>query len=602
MASVTTDERINVVNEQRGAGVPAETPSNKLPSPTVAVGRPSFESDSQRLRVAESLRARDSFTVLAEGVTWSVGSAKKPCTLLHGVTAYFEPLTMTAIMGASGSGKSSFLDIISARKTQGTIGGRVLFNAQPQTAAFARQHVGYVEQNPALIPNLTCAEVMHYTAALQRPSGESREAKRRRVELLMDQLGLSHRADVIIGGELAKGLSGGETKRVTIALGMIREPEVLLLDEPTSGLDSATANDIMALLKGIAEGNHTVITAIHSPTTYTYSLFDKLLVISAGRVAFLGRASAIEDHLASFHFDRREGCSTCEWLVDMLAIKENCQAMTSSYADSPLMEANGKHVEDLLARVGAASLPVSTPSSSPAKFMASLHTHAPNPPNPSHAQKPLPTKPKRNSVWHEMVCLFRYRALKNWRTSEYLGARMGDKVLFLFVMVTIFWGIGRKQGPAGWQPSTSDIMSIPSVLFMTIVLPAFGAAGYMPSLMIERPIFVRERSDGNYIAASYLFYKVLEEFLVTVPVSLVFSAGIYYGIGLHGSFGLFWLLNLLVSNIGIILAYLVASIAPTVDFANAALPAYVAMSLFFIGLLVPYESIPLYWRWYSSIW
>ena len=141
-----------------------------------------------------------------------------------------------------------------------------------------------------------------------------------------------------------------------------------------------------------------------------------------------------------------------------------------------------------------------------------------------------------------------------------------------------------------------------NILLMVTTLPTFGAAGYMPSLMIERPIFVRERSDGNYIAASYLFYKVLEEFLVTVPVSLVFSAGIYYGIGLHGSFGLFWLLNLLVSNIGIILAYLVASIAPTVDFANAALPAYVAMSLFFIGLLVPYESIPLYWRWYSSIW
>ena len=123
----------------------------------------------------------------------------------------------------------------------------------------------------------------------------------------------------------------------------------------------------------------------------------------------------------------------------------------------------------------------------------------------------------------------------------------------------------------------------------------------MPSLMLERPIFVRERADGNYHVISYLLYKVLEEFIVTVPLSALFCVAIYYGVGMHGSMVLFWLTFLVMNNIGIVLAYLVASFAPSVDSANAILPCYVVICLFFVGLLIPYKEIPVWWSWFAWI-
>merc|ERR1712157_247941 len=98
-----------------------------------------------------------------------------------------------------------------------------------------------------------------------------------------------------------------------------------------------------------------------------------------------------------------------------------------------------------------------------------------------------------------------------------------------------------------------------------------------------------------------LLYKILEEFLLTIPISLLFTVVIYYGVGLHGSLLLFWLTFLITQNIGIILAYFVAAFSPTVDSANAILPCYVTLCLFFVGLLIPYEEIPVYWQWFSYI-
>jgi ATP-binding cassette subfamily G (WHITE) protein 2 len=113
-----------------------------------------------------------------------------------------------------------------------------------------------------------------------------------------------------------------------------------------------------------------------------------------------------------------------------------------------------------------------------------------------------------------------------------------------------------------------------AVLFMFIVLPAYGAASYVPSIVLERTLYTRERSDGLYYAITYLLAKMVDELLLATMASVVNAAATFHAIRFQGSFSLFWLIYVLVLYIGIVLAYGIAAISANMDIANALLPAY----------------------------
>ena len=106
----------------------------------------------------------------------------------------------------------------------------------------------------------------------------------------------------------------------------------------------------------------------------------------------------------------------------------------------------------------------------------------------------------------------------------------------------------------------------------------FGAAPYVPALTLEKPLYVRERNDGLYRPITYLLAKIFDEIFVTIIASLIFSAFVFYVVDLQGDFILFWLTYFVALSTGIVLAYVVAVLAPNMDIANAALPTYVVRS------------------------
>lgn len=136
---------------------------------------------------------------------------------------------------------------------------------------------------------------------------------------------------------------------------------------------------------------------------------------------------------------------------------------------------------------------------------------------------------------------------------------------------------------------------------MWCTLPAFGAASYVPAIVLERATFVRERNDGLYRTITYLLYKIVEELIVSTILSVILSAIVFSAIELQGSYVSFWLIYWITLNTGIVLAYFVAAMSPNMDVANAALPAYVVTLLFFAGLLIQVPEMPEYWEWYSYI-
>ena len=133
---------------------------------------------------------------------------------------------------------------------------------------------------------------------------------------------------------------------------------------------------------------------------------------------------------------------------------------------------------------------------------------------------------------------------------------------------------------------------------MWTTLPAFGAASYVPAIVLERPLFVRERNDGLYRVITYLCAKMVEELFVALIISIIFSNLVFWTIQLQGSWALFWLIYFCTLSTGIVLAYFVAALSPNMDVANAALPAYVVTLLFFAGFLLRWDVIPDYWIWW----
>eukprot|EP00955_Chlamydomonas_euryale_P020915 221524-Chlamydomonas_euryale.AAC.4 len=134
-----------------------------------------------------------------------------------------------------------------------------------------------------------------------------------------------------------------------------------------------------------------------------------------------------------------------------------------------------------------------------------------------------------------------------------------------------------------------------------VVLPAFGAAAYVPSLVLERSLFVRERADGLYYTVTYLLSKMFDELVLAALASCGMTAFVFYGVQLRGEWVCFWMIYYVTLCVGIVLAYFVASISPNLDVANALLPTYVVTLLFFAGFLFRLTDIPPWWYWYSFI-
>uniref|UniRef100_A0A8C1XRI8 ATP-binding cassette, sub-family G (WHITE), member 2a n=1 Tax=Cyprinus carpio TaxID=7962 RepID=A0A8C1XRI8_CYPCA len=155
---------------------------------------------------------------------------------------------LNAILGPTGSGKSSFLDVLAARKDPAGLSGEVLIDGAPQPPNF-KCLSGYVVQDDVVMGTLTVRENLRFSAALRLPKSIRQREKDEKVEKLIQELGLSKVANSRVGTQLIRGVSGGERKRTNIGMELIIDPPVLFLDEPTTGLDASTANSVLMLLK-----------------------------------------------------------------------------------------------------------------------------------------------------------------------------------------------------------------------------------------------------------------------------------------------------------------------------------------------------------------
>ncbi|XP_015070384.1 ABC transporter G family member 11-like [Solanum pennellii] len=221
--------------------------------------------------------------------------------VLEGLTGYAEPGTFTALMGPSGSGKSTLLDALSGRLASNAfLSGRVLLNGRKANLSFGT--AAYVTQDDTLIGTLTVRETISYSARLRLPDRMPWLEKRTLIESTIIEMGLQDCADTVIGNWHLRGISGGEKRRVSIALEILMRPRLLFLDEPTSGLDSASAFFVTQTLRGLSRDGRTVIASIHQPSSEVFELFDRLYLLSGGKTVYFGQASEAYEFFAQAGF------------------------------------------------------------------------------------------------------------------------------------------------------------------------------------------------------------------------------------------------------------------------------------------------------------
>jgi ABC-type multidrug transport system ATPase subunit len=214
--------------------------------------------------------------------------------VLKDVRGIARPGKLTAVMGASGSGKSSLLDILAHRSKIGSVNGSVLVNGRPATSSQVRWISGYVDQEDTLMETLTVYETVLYSALLRLPREMSEDEKIARVYGTLEELGIRGIMNRRIGGSGKRSISGGEKRRVSIACELVTSPSILFLDEPTSGLDSYNAQSVIESLSNLARTyNRTVILTIHQPRSGIVALFDEFIMLAKGRCVWAGPMRSI---------------------------------------------------------------------------------------------------------------------------------------------------------------------------------------------------------------------------------------------------------------------------------------------------------------------
>ncbi|KAK1279749.1 putative pleiotropic drug resistance protein 7 [Acorus gramineus] len=206
------------------------------------------------------------------------GIMENRLVLLKGVSGSFRPGVLTALMGVSGAGKTTLMDVLAGRKTGGYIEGDITISGYPKKQETFARISGYCEQNDIHSPNVTVYESLLFSAWLRLPANVDSNARKMFVEEIMELVELTSLRDALIGLPGVNGLSTEQRKRLTIAVELVANPSIIFMDEPTSGLDARAAAIVMRTVRNTVDTGRTVVCTIHQPSIDVFEAFDEGII------------------------------------------------------------------------------------------------------------------------------------------------------------------------------------------------------------------------------------------------------------------------------------------------------------------------------------
>ncbi|KAJ3212270.1 ATP-binding cassette sub- G member 1 [Dinochytrium kinnereticum] len=472
-------------------------------------------------------------------------------TILKGVTGLFQPGRLIAVMGASGAGKTSLLQIIAAEAHLGTLSGSIIVNGEEVGTQGIKKISGFVFQDDIILATMTVKEAITMSALLRLPAEMSLEEKNDRVTKIIKLLNLEKAANTIIGDSQNKGISGGERKRTAMAMEMITNPSVLFLDEPTSGLDTFTAYSVVRTLKNLAATGRTIIATIHQPSSEVFHLFDELLLLADGRTIYAGPADGAVDYFSKLGYECPEYTNPADFLFMSVLNSEDASTVDPT---APTVQSQADRILGLLDAWDA----------SPQAQAIDSETKSPRSGGISGAAH------KVRSLFSTQFGFLFQRASKNaFRNPLVVKAKLGQAVSIAIIIGILYYGTGTDYGYSGAQNRQGMLFftAVNMVMSSTIgVLSIFGE---------EKTVFTREFGAGYYGLPAYFFSKILVEMPFQIIFPWLFATIVYWFVGLQNSvskYFIYVLFSVLSSCCGFSLGIAIACIFESLETALAAAP------------------------------
>lgn len=525
---------------------------------------------------------------------------KKVYRILDGISGTLAPGSLTAIMGPTGSGKTSLLNVLANRMPAvkgAELRGQLLINGRnvASTAGASRfaRLSAYVMQDDALNPFLTVRETLSLAASFQLPPTTTEDERASLVRVVAAELGLNKVIDSLIGDDKVRGVSGGERKRANIGVELIKNPSALYLDEPTSGLDSFQAQSVMECLSGLAARGRTVVSSIHQPRSSIFKMFQQLVLVTEGKCVFFGEASKCVDYFANISpsFACPPLFNPADWFLDITS---------PDYRSSDLEAASLHRIQSLETawrerdQQGATSssdLEVGAIASGELANTASADSSSSG---KEDAAEELPTF---QSTWARQFSLVYWRSWTSLRRNKgILKAKFIPPIFFSLVLGAVYSNVGRDQ---------RAIQDRTGVLFFFTINQTFpGVFATINTFMPERTVVARERAAKSYRLSAFYCGKVCAELPLNLCSPLLFSVIVYWLVGLNESptrFACFIVLILLTGLAGIGLGMIIASAFSSVEAALAVGPIAVIVMILFGGFYINIESLPPALHWIQNL-
>ncbi|KAK1931885.1 Pleiotropic drug resistance protein 3 [Phytophthora citrophthora] len=523
--------------------------------------------------------------------------------ILRDITGVFKPGTMTLVLGQPGSGKSSLLQLLSSRfpleSTGITVDGDITYNDESCEALAQRlpQFAAYVPQQDLHLPTLTVREThefahtcntaffgKHVEELLNRSprkkenadaQATARSLLRHLPRITLELLGLQQCEDTIIGGSLQRGVSGGEKKRVTTGEMLVGFKLALFLDSITTGLDSAAAFDIVSTLRGRARSfGQTVVAALLQPAPEVFELFDDVLLLMGGRVAYHGPVREVRSYFESLGFYCPSGRDFADFLMD-LGTDDQVRYQTSPGQVLPCTADQFAAVFKISSVYQQRLQELETPVD---KSMAET-THKYMDAIPEFQQDFI------TSTW----TLVRREMLVLSRNVAFVVGRAVMTVVMGLLYASTFYDF-----------EATDVQVIMGVVFSVIFFVSLGQAAQIPTLFEARDIFYRQRRANFYRSSSFVLASTLSHIPVALFETIVFGSLIYWLCGFVPDAELFVRYEAIIFLSSLAFGawyFLLVALTPNM---NVAMPMAMLSVLFFVmfsGFAIPKDQIPDYLIW-----
>ncbi|XP_065544847.1 broad substrate specificity ATP-binding cassette transporter ABCG2 isoform X2 [Lathamus discolor] len=499
---------------------------------------------------------------------------------------------LNAILGPTGSGKTSLLDILAARKNPEGLSGDILINGAPQPANF-KCTSGYVVQDDVVMGTLTVRENLKFSAALRLPKSVKECEKNERVNQIINELGLSKVADSKVGTQFTRGVSGGERKRTSIGMELIIDPDILFLDEPTTGLDASTANVVLLLLKRMAKQGKTIIFSIHQPRYSIFRLFDNLTLLAAGRVLYHGPTQHAMEYFQSIGYECEPYNNPADFLMDI--INGDFTAVALSKINETATESTEEHTGygKTLAEKLAEEYFNSAYYQETKAVLESISSG-----NKNKTKAVFQRITYANSFLHQLKWVSK-RTFKNLVGNPQASIAQLCVTAFLGLVIgAIFFGL--KEDSTGLQNRVG-------AMFFLTTNQCFSSISAIELFVVEKKIFIHEYISGYYRISAYFISKLMADLIPmrTIP-SIIFSCIIYFMLGLKPTVEAFFTMLftlMMVSYTATSMALAIAAGESVDAVANLLMTITFVFMTIFSGLLVNLRSILSWLSWlkYFSI-